>query len=333
MPTDLALLPVPPTDLERAEEQVPLDPELLERVDAFANASLSPATRRAYTKDWAAFRAWCLEKGRRALPADPETVGAYLAVLADEGLRVASIERALTSISSAHKLARFPSPRGVELVSKAMIGIAHSVGVPQTRKTALRPGSLGAMLSHIPPTLLGTRDRALLLVGFCGGFRRSELVALDVSDLAFTEDGLEVLIRRSKTDQAGKGRKIGLPLGSTALRCPVRSVRAWFDAAGISTGPVFRGLFTRGKDTSATERRLSDRAVARTVKRYAALADLDPAVFSGHSLRAGLVTSAYKAQKSHDSIMAQTGHMSFDMVRRYIRDASLFEDNAAAGLL
>ncbi len=189
---------------------------------------------------------------------------------------------------------------------------------------------LKAMLQALPEGLLGVRDRALLLVGFAGAFRRSELVSLDVADLSFTSDGLEVTLKRSKTDQEGQGRRIGIPFGSSPHTCPVRSLRAWLDGAGIADGPVFRDVSRRGRVGAV---RLSDKAVARLVKRAARAAGLDPARFSGHSLRAGLATSAAKAGKTERAIMAQTGHKSEKMVRRYIRDASLFAENAAAGLL
>ncbi len=174
----------------------------------------------------------------------------------------------------------------------------------------------------------GVGDRALLLLGFAGAFRRAELVGLDVEDLTETDEGLEVMIRRSKTDQEGAGRKVGVPFGSDPATCPVRSVRAWRQAAGVDTGPLFRGVL-HGRLVSE---RLSTLGVARAVKRAAKAAGLDPSKFSGHSLRAGLVTCAARAGKSLNAIMEQTGHRSVPMVRRYIRDASLFKDNAAAGI-
>jgi integrase len=155
-------------------------------------------------------------------------------------------------------------------------------------------------------------------------------VGLDADAVAFTADGLELALRRSKTDQEGEGRKVGLPYGSTAATCPVRALKAWLETGQIAAGPLFRKVTRHGQVGAA---RLSDRTVARVVKRAAKAAGLDPARFSGHSLRAGLVTSAAKAGKSERIIMAQTGHRSAAMLRRYIRDASLFADNAAQGLL
>jgi integrase len=186
------------------------------------------------------------------------------------------------------------------------------------------------MLDVLPDSSLGCRDGALLLLGFSGGFRRSEIVGLDVADIEFTSDGLVIHQRRSKTDQEGEGRKVGIPFGSTPMTCPVRSLRAWLDAASITQGPVFRGV---GRWGHVDDGRLDDRAVARVVQKYAKLIGLDPTKFAGHSLRAGLATSAARAGRSERSIMNQTGHRSVTMVRKYIREGSLFVENAAAGLL
>jgi integrase len=166
-------------------------------------------------------------------------------------------------------------------------------------------------------------------VGFAGAFRRSELVALDVSDCAFSTEGLTITLRRSKTDQEGLGRKVGLPYGSKASVCPVRALQAWLDAAGVTEGALFRSVDRHGNVGGE----LGGRDVARIVKRAAAASGLDAKVFAGHSLRAGLATSAAKAGKGAHAIMKTTGHRSVAMVQRYIRDAELFNDNAAAGLL
>jgi integrase len=182
------------------------------------------------------------------------------------------------------------------------------------------------MVAALPDGLLGVRDRALLLVGFAGAFRRSELVSLDRPDLEFTKDGLTVMLRRSKSDQEGQGRKVGIPYGSNPETCPVRALQAWLEAAAITDGPVFRGVTRHGK----VQGRLSGYAVALIVKRYAAVGGLDPSRYAGHSLRAGLATAAAIGGASERSIMNQTGHKSITMVRRYIRDGNLFRENAAA---
>jgi integrase len=179
----------------------------------------------------------------------------------------------------------------------------------------------------VPGTRVGLRDRALLLLGFAGAFRRSELVGLDVTDLELSSGGLVVTLRRAKTDQEGRSRRVGIPYGSSERTCPVRSLQAWLDSARISDGPVFRSL---DKFQRVQNRRLSDKAVARIVKRRAAAVGLDPARYAGHSLRAGLATSAAAGGASERVIMAQAGHRSADMVRRYIRGGNLWRENAAS---
>ena len=175
--------------------------------------------------------------------------------------------------------------------------------------------------------LIACRDRALLLLGFAGAMRRSELVGLDVADVVETADGLVVTIRRSKTDQEGQGRKIGIPYGSKLATCPVRSVRAWKTRAKITEGPLFRQVNRHGK---VLEGRLGDRTVALVVKRAVAATGVDAASYAGHSLRAGLATAAAMAGVSERVIQGQTGHKSLPILRRYIREGSLFRENAAA---
>lgn len=304
---------------------------LADRAAGYAAAAQAEATRKVYARDWLRFRGWCAELplGAQPLPAAPALVALYITHLADGGSKPSTIARALVAIGQAHRLAGHESPCSEAPVPSTMKGIRARLGSAPTQKAAAVVPTLRAMLATLGAGLGGMRDRALLTLGFAGAFRRSELVALDVVDLAWTADGLEVTIRRSKTDQEGWGRKVGVPYGGTPASCPVRSVRAWLDAAAITAGPVFRPVAKGGR---SGDERLSDRAVALVVKRAASAAGFDPATFAGHSLRAGLATSAAKAGKSERSIMAQTGHRSSAMVRRYIRDATLFDDNAAAGI-
>lgn len=189
-------------------------------------------------------------------------------------------------------------------------------------------GELRRLLATCDPqTFAGARDRALLLLGFAGGFRRSELVALDTADLEETGDGLRVRLRRSKTDPEAHGREVGIPFGSHPGTCPVRAVRAWLSAIGAVTGPLFRPVDRHGAVGSG---RLSDRGVARIVQRAARRAGLDPSRYAGHSLRAGLAIAAAHGGAPERAIMAQTGHRSLITVRRYMRSGSLFTQNAAA---
>ena len=185
------------------------------------------------------------------------------------------------------------------------------------------------MVNAADAGLIGVRDRALILLGFAGAFRRSELVGFDAEDCTFGKDGLTVALRRSKTDQTGEGRKIGIPFGSWPETCPIRTLKLWMEQAAITMGPLFRSINRHGQ---VQTRRLSGIDVARVVKKLAERAGLDPAKFAGHSLRAGHATSAAMAGASERSIMNQTGHRSVQMMRRYIRDASLFRENSAGKL-
>ena len=176
---------------------------------------------------------------------------------------------------------------------------------------------------------MGIRDRALLLVGFAGAFRRSELVSLDVADLSLTAEGLLINLRRSKTDQDGEGRQVAILVGAHEQTCPVRAMRTWLERSGIADGPVFRSIDRHGRLSAA---RLSDQAVALVVKRYANRVGMSAHSFAGHSLRAGFVTSAARAGEPERRIMRQTGHKSMEMVLRYVRQANTFSDNALLAL-
>jgi integrase len=240
----------------------------------------------------------------------------------------ATLRRRLTTISRAHDIAGLETPTRRAVVREAWKGIARSFGTASTAKTPARIDELRTMVGALDlDRLIGARDRALLVVGFAGALRRSELVALDVSDVSELADGLRVLIRRSKTDQEGAGYALGLPYGSDPLTCPVRSYRAWLEAAGIQAGPIFRPV-TKGGALGL--RRLSDRAVAEVVKRTAERVGLDPVVLAGHSLRSGLITSAAEAGVHERAIMRHSRHKSIPVMRRYIHEATLFTENAAA---
>ncbi|MCY0900222.1 MAG: site-specific integrase, partial [Firmicutes bacterium] len=242
--------------------------------------------------------------------------------------KVSTLQRRLSAINGAHEAKGFPrfSVRDEPLKS-VWAGIRRVHGVAQQGKAPAVTADIQAMVAKIPDSLGGLRDRALLLLGFAGAFRRSELVGLRREDVQFTGDGLTIWVRHSKTDQEGRGRKVGIPYGSHRPTCPVRSVQAWLAASGITEGPLFRSVNRHGQLQSAA---LSDKAVALIVKRWAEAAGLDPAQYAGHSLRAGLATSAAQAGVPERVIMAQTGHKSTDMVRKYIREGSLFRENAAA---
>jgi integrase len=302
---------------------------LVESARAFAAEAKAANTRRAYRGAWQAWVTWAEAQHVTPLPAAPEAVACYLTALAEAGRRVPSLELALAALAAAHQAAGVASPRSAPVVREVLKGIRRTLGVAPHPKAAVRVPELRAMLAALPEGLLGLRDRALLLVGFSSALRRAELVALDVADVVPGPDGLTITLRRSKTDQEGHGRIVGVPFGSTPDTCPVRALAAWLTAAGITAGAIFRGVSRHG----ALLERLSDRGVARIVQRAASAVGLEASAFGGHSLRAGLATAAAKAGKSERAIMAQTGHRSVTMVRRYIRAASVFTENAAAGLL
>jgi integrase len=252
-------------------------------------------------------------------------VAAYISACADHGdLKAGSIQRRVSAIAAFHTVAGFNSPAASPEVKLTLAGIRRTLGTAQQGKAPILTADVAAMLAHLPDRLIGVRDRALLLIGFAGAFRRSELVALDTGDIEFREDGVKVTIRKSKTDQEGAGQVIGIARGSKL--CPVRAIEEWTAAAGITGGAIFRHVDRHGRLLE----RMSPEAVALVVKRYAAVAGLDPAKYAGHSLRAGLVTQAAINGVQELAIMKQTRHKSSEMLRKYVRDASLFRENASA---
>ena len=319
-----------------ARPQEPADPGGLELAGAgsaaraYAEASRSPATRRAYRAAWQAFCLWCSGRGARPLPATPHLAAAYAAHLAQLGRRPSTVEQAISAISVAHQAAGHPSPTRDARVRAVLSGIrrAHGAAGPGSRgKAALETPALREALATIPwDTARGLRDRALLLLGFAGGLRRSELASLDLEDLELVPEGLQLRLRRSKTDQEGRGRLLGIPYGLHPETCPVRAVRAWREAAGISSGPLFRTVDRAGR---ILPRRCSDRAVARAVQRAVRVSGGDPGRVGAHSLRSGFVTSAARAGAPTWAIQLQTGHRSLAQLHQYVRPATLFQENAA----
>ena len=312
---------------ERSGALAPLD-TVVDQAKDYAWSAKAPNTWRAYAADWRDFEGWCAAHGLASMPASPEAVALYLTALA-ERCKVSTLQRRIAAISQAHQAPQLESPTRSLAVRTVMAGIRRAKGTAQQGKAAAVTDTIRALVSTLPSTLAGRRDRALLLVGFAAALRRSELVGLDVSDVAHTRDGLVVTIRRSKTDQQGQGRKIGIPPGANAATCPVQALKAWAQAAGIDEGPLFRPINRHGQ---LQPKRLSGYAVALVVKRTAKAAGLDPTAFAGHSLRAGLATSAAAAGVSERAIMAQTGHRSVAIARRYIREGSLFRENAAGAV-
>jgi integrase len=294
--------------------------------EEFVLASRSEATRKAYRADWAVFTSWCTENDQTALPASSSTVAAFLAAQASAGLKPATLSRRLGAINAAHRLAGQPSPTTSEPVKLVMSGIRRTVGVSQRQVRPLVVEDLKRVIASIPDGRTGLRDRAILLLGFAGALRRSELVAIEVADLEFTDGGVLINVRRSKTDQEGRGREVGVPYGQSGT-CPVSALQEWLRAAHITSGPIFRRIDQHGH---IGPNALQPAAVAQIVKKAVEVVGLDPAAFSGHSLRAGLATSAAQNGASELTIMATTGHKSSHMVRKYVRRANLFKANAAS---
>lgn len=301
-------------------DSTPLAP-LSTRAADYVRAAKSAATVLAYRGRWGRFTAWCDSRAVSAMPADPRSVALYLADSAGT-ISIATLALSMAAINKAHEAAGFEAPATMKhaAVSEVWKGIRRVHGTAQRQKAPVTITDIRRMVD-----CASIRDRALLLIGFAGAFRRSELVALNVADIEQTADGLVVTLRRSKTDQDGAGRKVGIPYGGTPGTCPVRAYVAWLEAGAITEGAVFRSINRHGHIGG----RLCARAVALIVKKHAEAAGLDPALYAGHSLRAGLATSAAMAGVSERSIMQQTGHRSVAMVRRYIRDGSLFRENAA----
>ena len=286
-------------------------------VRQYLAASLATNTRRGYQADVAHFVAW----GGR-IPATPRRVAAYLAHYAPL-LASSTLSRRLVAIAWAHTTRGFASPTHSPLVKATLQGIRRTCGRTVRQVAALQKAQVLRM-GHGLHGMRGLRDRALLLVGFAGALRRSELVALDVADIQFSDEGMVLRIRRSKTDQVAHGREVAIPR-VRRRHCPCRCLSTWLAAAGIEDGPVFRPI---NRYEQVLPQRLSAQSVALVIKRLAAQAGLDPAVLSGHSLRAGFVTNAVQRGASAASICAQTGHRSDEMMQRYVRAGRQFRDNA-----
>lgn len=293
-------------------------------VEMLVANSISDATRRALRNDLQHFR-----NNGGVLPATPEIVASYIAWMAEHGYAVATVSRHIASISKAHRSLGERNPCRSELVKQSLRGMKRMKGTAQCEAKPLLKEDLFAILETTGNRMRDKRDRALLLLGFAGGFRRSELVGLNVEDVAFDRKGMIVTIRRSKTDQEGKGRRLGIPFGRGRW-CPAKAVEEWLEAAKITAGPIFRPV---NRHSLVGSSRLTGEAVSIVVKERVAKIGQTADLFSGHSLRAGFATSAAMAGASSHSIRRQTGHTSDAMLSRYIRQAEMFEGNAASLVL
>jgi len=320
----------PSPDLTTLLASVPAVDPVAARARAYVQAAKAPSTQRAYRSDWRDFERWCQGRNLNTLPTAPETVGLYIADLAATH-RPATISRRLTAIAKAHQAARLPSPASLDHpeVGETLKGIRRTHGTAQPGKRALLTTDLLQIIAHLDSGLLGCRDRALLLTGFSGGLRRSELAALDLEDVAWVEEGAVLTLRRSKTDQQGRGRQVAIPRGSHPATCPIAAVKAWLEAAQITTGPLFRAVDRHGRARVAG---LHADSVGTIIKRAVSRAGFDAKGFAGHSLRAGFATQAARNGATVFDIMRQTGHRSVQTVARYVREAQIFHDSPAQRL-
>lgn len=311
---------------------------LAEAARDYAEAGVAANTARAYGSDWADFTSWCASVGAGPLPASAATVAMYLTARADT-LAVSTLARRLAAIAAAHRENDEPVPASSRL-SKVWAGIRRTHGRPPAKKRALRTDDLIRVVKALPANVAGSRDRAILLLGFASALRREELASLQLAGpgvspaavtVSFVDHGVEICVGRAKGDQEGHGETLAVPFGRKAASCPVGALRAWLKVSAIAAGPVFRPVDRHGRIAT---RAMSGKAVADVVKRAAERFGLDPEGFAGHSLRRGLITSAAAGGASPEALMKHARHARFETTRGYIEDADRMKNSAAgkAGL-
>ena len=291
--------------------------------------SKSNNTVRAYKSDFKDFGLFCAQNGFKSLPSEPKIVSLYLTYLSTKDVKMSTLKRRLVSIGVIHRLKGHYLDTKHPSIIENLMGIKRRKGSIQKRKKPILIRDLKLVINVIDEQKIKDikklRDRSIILIGFSGGFRRNEIVSLDYEDLDFVEEGLKIQIRKSKTDQFGEGLVKALPYFDNSQYCPVISLKKWLELSKITSGSVFR-RFVKGSKLS--ENRLTDQTVALLIKEYLKLAGIDNKSYSGHSLRSGFATSAAESGAEERNIMAMTGHKSTEMVRRYIREANLFKNNA-----
>ena len=285
-------------------------------------------TLRAYKSDFKDFSIFCVKHGVQSMPTEPKIVSIYLTHLSKTS-KISTLRRRLVSISMVHKL------KGHYLDTKHPVIIENLMGIKRL-KGSIQRGKKPILINHLKSiinvinqekidNITKLRDKTLILIGFGGGFRRTELISIDFEDLEFVKEGLKIIVKKSKTDQYGEGMLKGLPYFSNEIYCPVINLKRWLEISKIKGGPIFRRF---AKGASITNNRLTDQSVALLIKRYLNLAGIDNKNFAGHSLRSGFATVAAEMGADERSIMAMTGHKSTQMVRRYIKEANIFKNNA-----
>tara|TARA_B100000212_G_C27335327_1_gene516568 strand:+ start:270 stop:1223 length:954 start_codon:yes stop_codon:yes gene_type:complete len=285
-------------------------------------------TLRAYKSDFKDFNAFCIKHNFNSLPSEPKVISLYLTYISKNS-KISTLRRRLVSIGMVHKLKGHYLDTKHPIIVENLMGIRRTKGSIQHGKKPILKNHLKAIINAINELEIGeikkARDKTIILLGFGGGFRRTELISIDHEDLEFVPEGLKVSIRRSKTDQFGEGMIKGLPYFTNENYCPVVNLKNWLKISKIKSGPIFR-RFSKG--SSLTENRLTDQTVVLLIKEYLKLAGIENKNFAGHSLRSGFATVAAESGADERSIMAMTGHKSTQMVRRYIREANIFKNNA-----
>ena len=303
--------------------QKPKDTALVpitQKAKEYVRDSRAASTRKTYRQAWDSFCAWCKVHHLESFPATPETVSLYISDMA-ENKKPSTITKHVAAISVAHQFKNHKPPTRTTLVRATLQGIKRTKGIAKTKKAPVRVIHLWHLSEVLPKNLRGVRDKAIFLVGYAGAFRRSELVAVNVEDLTFVEEGVRIRVRRSKTDQEGKGHIKDIGYAINAANCPVKALKKWLEESGITEGAVFRSVNRGG---NICNERLSNQSVALVVKEVMKALGCDPDEFSGHSLRAGMVTDSLKQGIQTQIIRQVTGHRSESTLAEYIREADTF---------
>ena len=286
-------------------------------------------TVRAYKSDFKDFGAFCAKHSFKTLPTEPKIIALYLTYLSGKDAKMSTLKRRLVSIGMLHKLKGHYLDTKHPIIIENLMGIKRTKGSIQRGKKPLLINHLKAIINVIDKEKIEEikkiRDKSIILIGFGGGFRRTELISIDYEDLEFVTEGVKITLKRSKTDQFGEGMIKGLPYFTNKIYCPVINLKKWLDISKIRSGPIFR-RFSKG--SSLTDKRLTDQSVVLLMKEYLNLAGIENKNFAGHSLRSGFATVAAESGADERNIMAMTGHKTTQMVRRYIREANIFKNNA-----
>ncbi|MEB2361266.1 MAG: tyrosine-type recombinase/integrase [Bryobacterales bacterium] len=305
---------------------------LEEAVMRFAKNKRAENTTKAYDYAWRAFCTWCEGARRQSLPAEPDTVALWVASLLVSGLRPSTVRLHICGVNSVHKANGYPAPFD-RRVGAIITGAQRTQEYVPLAKVAMTPEQLREVSSRLGDDAQAVRDRAVLVVGFATGLRRSELVALRAEDVSFVPEGLRIYIRRSKTDQKGEGRMLGVFAGKYPETCPIETLRAWFAIRGESPGPLFWRIHRNRSGARPIQHGIHPVTVNRIVKIAASMLGLEKQAFGAHSLRVGCVTAGINAGASIVAIMSRTGHKSINSVQRYYRPASVFSVDPLAGVL